>query len=211
MLSHQPHPDLVDCQQMTAQHDRNVADNSKHFYSINELKANRIHFYIFYHFSPDSLSMTTVEPYRPPQLEFHSDATSNGRRLHSSSNSIVKDIPPAVPSPHDFQREHLRRANPYHHQTPPLHSECLSRSRINGYSLRKRLPAHPRLSTPFPCRRTLPQSEGRQLHHKRCYPAQAPAAYTIAVASVFFHRFFMRISMMSEKPQRKTFSASTTT
>ena len=55
-------------------------------------------------FSPSSSdllspSMTTVERYRPPQLDLHSDAPSSPRRPHSSSNSIARSIPPAVPSP----------------------------------------------------------------------------------------------------------------
>ncbi|KAH7403793.1 cyclin-like protein [Cadophora sp. MPI-SDFR-AT-0126] len=141
--------------------------------------------------------MTTVERYRPPH-QFHSDAPSNGPTTHSSSNSIVRNIPPAVPSPPGLSRNSPPpRPNPISIRPPP---DTMAVDQLSQW-----------LFTPDELRATPSMCDGLDPAEERCRRAKGVnfiiqvgillklPQMTIGVASTFFHRFYMRRSMVEKK------------
>ncbi|KAF4630242.1 hypothetical protein G7Y89_g7898 [Cudoniella acicularis] len=144
--------------------------------------------------------MTTVERYRPPHL-FSSDApsTSNARRSHPSSTTIANtNIPPAVPSPPRLSRNSPPRK--------PLIQPNLSPkfNMAHDDSSQWLFTDAEILSTPSILHGFPPEQE-------RCLRAKGSnfilqaaillklPQLTIATASVFFQRFYMRASMDQSK------------
>ncbi|CZR61752.1 related to C-type cyclin [Phialocephala subalpina] len=143
--------------------------------------------------------MTTVERYRPPH-HFHSDATSNDhRRPHSSSNSIVRDIPPAVPSP---PRIHTRASPPRRPQIEPIPSPTYTMA--YDESSQWIFTDDEMLSTPSILDGITPEEERMRRAKGVNFITQVGIILkvpqmTLAVASTFFHRFLMRKSCVPEK------------
>ncbi len=141
--------------------------------------------------------MTTVEPYRPPH-RFLSDAPSNGRRTHSSSNSIV-NIPPAVPSPPVLS---ARNSPPRKPQKPAIFSSTIAMAveeKSQWLFTEEELLATPSIldgldPTEERCRR----AKGVNFITQVGILLKLPQL-TLAVAGVFFHRFYMRRSLIPEK------------
>jgi len=146
---------------------------------------------------PNLLPMTTVERYRPPH-KFHSDAPSNGPTTHSSSNSIVRNIPPAVPSPPRLSRNSPPPRPNTTFIVPPL--DTMAVDQLSQW-----------LFTPDQLRATPSMCDGLDPAEERCRRAKGVnfiiqvgillklPQMTIGVASTFFHRFYMRRSMVEKK------------
>ncbi|KAH7308274.1 cyclin-like protein [Rhexocercosporidium sp. MPI-PUGE-AT-0058] len=141
--------------------------------------------------------MTTVERYRPPH-HFHSDAPSNGPTTNSSSNSIVRNIPPAVPSPPRLSLDSPPpRPNTSSTRPPP---DTMAVDQLSQW-----------LFTPDELKATPSMCDGLDPAEERCRRAKGVnfiiqvgillklPQMTIGVASTFFHRFYMRRSMVEKK------------
>lgn len=146
--------------------------------------------------------MTTVEPYRPARLEIPSDVPSTVRRTHSPPNAIARTaIPPAVPSPprhSDWSSPPRRRDIPTahgHEHLITMESDTSSQwlfteAEINSTpSTLDKLPI-----VEERCRR----AKGVNFIIQAGILLKLPQL-TLATASVFFHRFFMRSSMVPER------------
>ncbi|KAH6718699.1 cyclin-like protein [Leptodontidium sp. MPI-SDFR-AT-0119] len=141
--------------------------------------------------------MTTVERYRPPH-HFLSDAPSNGPTTNSSSNSIVRNIPPAVPSPPRLSRN-----------SPPQRPNTISIPSLPATMAVDQLSQW--LFTPDELKATPSMCDGLDPAEERCRRAKGVnfiiqvgillklPQMTIGVASTFFHRFYMRRSMVEKK------------
>lgn len=142
--------------------------------------------------------MTTVAPYRPAH-HFHTDATSNDRRTHSSTNPIIKDIPPAVPSPPRFFTRTSPPRRPQIAATPSPRYKMAETESSQWIFTDDEI-----LSTPSIL-------DGLTAVDERCRRAKGVnfitqagillklPQLTLAVASVFFHRFYMRKSLVPER------------
>lgn len=142
--------------------------------------------------------MTTVEPYRPPTLDFRSDAHSNARRPHSSSNSIARDVPPAAPSP------------PRLYTTSPPRKPHTAINPSPTYNMAADEPSQ-WLFTEEEIRSSPTIMDGVDPVEERCRRAKGInfiiqagimlklPQLTLATAAVFFQRFYMRRSMVTEK------------
>ncbi|EKD13183.1 uncharacterized protein L3040_002985 [Drepanopeziza brunnea f. sp. 'multigermtubi'] len=160
--------------------------------------------------------MTTVEPYRPPQHKFPSGAPSSRARTHpaSTSNSTIsQNIPPAVPSP-----PRLSRNSPPGNLSRTATKQPFNKIRQDyregrdpmavldpeeGYS-QWLFSAEELQATPSMC-------DGLDPAEERCRRAKGVnfiiqtgillklPQMTIGVASIFFHRFYMRKSMVEKK------------
>jgi protein BUR2 len=145
--------------------------------------------------------MTTVEPYRSAQLKIPSDVPSTARRTHSPPNPITRPstIPPAVPSPpaySDWNSPPRSRDVPTAHEHPiAMESDTSSQWLFTDAEIN---------STPSTLDK-LPIAEERCRRAKGVnFIIQAGILLklpqlTLATASVFFHRFFMRSSMVPER------------
>ncbi|KUJ07543.1 cyclin-like protein [Mollisia scopiformis] len=142
--------------------------------------------------------MTTVERYRPPH-HFHSDAPSNDRRPHSSANPITKDIPPAVPSP---PRLFTRTSPPRRPQVPPIPSPISKMA--DDESSQWIFTDEEMLSTPSildgitPVEERCRRAKGVNFITQAGILLKLPQL-TLAVASTFFQRFYMRRSLVPER------------
>jgi protein BUR2 len=145
--------------------------------------------------------MTTVEPYRSTHLKVHSDVPSSVQRTYSPRNAISRTstIPPAVPSPPGqsaWSSPPRKRGIQTAHEHPvTMGSEDLSQwlfadAEINSTpSVLDKLPiAEER------CRR----AKGVNFIIQAGILLKLPQI-TLATASVFFHRFYMRSSMVPER------------
>jgi protein BUR2 len=146
--------------------------------------------------------MTTVERYRPPHPhQLHSDATSHPRLPHSSSNSVVKNIPPACPSPPRLST----RTSPPRNPQPPSEF-CRTFDMVGTESSQWLFTDAEILSSPSIL-------DGLDPAEERCRRAKGVnfilqvgmllkiPQLTLSVASVFFHRFYMRRSLnVEQKP-----------
>ena len=143
-----------------------------------------------------SLSMTTVERYRPLHI-FPSDAPSNARRSYPTSTSIAK-VPPAVPSP-----PRLSRDSPP--QKPQLRGDDTSKFKMASSGANQWLFTDEELmSTPSILSGVDPKLERQQRAKGTNFILQAAILLkipqiTIGVASTFLHRFYMRASMDNKR------------
>lgn len=141
--------------------------------------------------------MTTIERYRPPQ-HFISDAPSIGPTTNSSSNSLVSNIPPAVPSPPRLSRNSPPpRPNTTKIRVPPA---TMAVDQLSQW-----------LFAPDELKATPSMCDGLHPAEERCRRAKGVnfiiqvgillklPQMTIGVASTFFHRFYMRRSMVEKK------------
>lgn len=146
-------------------------------------------------------SMTTVERYPQTQLQIPSDVPSNVPRSHSPSNTIARNnyIPPAVPSPPRLSARSSPPRRPHiqakHEHTIGMASEASNQWLFTDAEL---------VSTPSVL-------DGLPIAEERCRRAKGVnfifqagillklPQLTLATASVFFHRFYMRASMVPEK------------
>ncbi|RDL42183.1 uncharacterized protein BP5553_02162 [Venustampulla echinocandica] len=168
------------------------------------LLVDRANFAAIYNSLPQythpSSSMTTVERYRPPHL-FTSDAPSNAGRSHPPSTTLARtNVPPAVPSP-----PRLSRDSP---PTKPLLEAVITPSpnfkMASDDSSQWIFTDAEIASAPSIVHGMTPEME-------RCLRAKGSnfilqaaillklPQLTIATASVFFHRFFMRASFEQSK------------
>lgn len=143
--------------------------------------------------------MTAVENYRTTHLDFPSDVPTNGRSAHSPAKIITKKhVPPAVPSP-----------PPYSDRSPPRNTvssqdreaQITMSSKDGGQWLftEAELASAPSVLDGLPaaeerCRR----AKGVNFIVQAGILLKLPQL-TLATASVFFHRFYMRRSMVPEK------------
>jgi protein BUR2 len=145
--------------------------------------------------------MPIVHEYRPPQPELPSDVSTNGQRTHSPSTTIVRNkyIPPAVPSP---PRQSNRNSPPCKTEAQPNRSPSFtmaSEETSQWYFTDVELASTPSVE------------HGLPIAEERCRRAKAVnfiiqagillklPQLTLATASVFLHRFYMRYSMVPEK------------
>jgi protein BUR2 len=145
--------------------------------------------------------MTTVDRYRSSKLVLPSDVPTNGRRNHSPSTTIAKKsvIPPAVPSPPEQSYQHSppRKPNIEPDYNPPL--TMTSEETSQWYFTDAELAATPSVAD------GLPILEEKTRRAKAVnFIIQAGILLklpqlTLATASVFLHRFYMRYSMVPEK------------
>lgn len=142
--------------------------------------------------------MTTVQQYRSGHLDFHSDATSKSRQPHSSASTIIQSIPPAVPSPPRMSRDSPPR-KPHTETILSPAFEMASEEPSQWYFSEAEIASTPSAID------GLPPAEERYRRAKGVnFIIQAGILLklpqlTLATASVFFHRFFMRSSMYVEK------------
>ncbi|XMA11030.1 hypothetical protein WAI453_003821 [Rhynchosporium graminicola] len=141
--------------------------------------------------------MTTVERYRPPH-QFPSDARSKFKTAISSSNSIVRHIPPAVPSPPRLSRNSPPQRPKISSIPPPSYTMAVDQ--LSQW-----------LFTPDELKSTPSICDGLDPADERCRRAKGVnfiiqvgillklPQMTIGVASTFFHRFYMRRSMVEKK------------
>lgn len=138
--------------------------------------------------------MTTVEQYRPPKI--NSDAVSRPARTNTSTTTITRKIPPAVPSP-------PRQLS----KTPPSRPG----EDDNLPPMKMAIKANQWLFTEAELASTPSILDGIEPADERCRRAKGVnfiiqagillklPQLTLATASVFFHRFYMRMSMVPEK------------
>jgi protein BUR2 len=145
--------------------------------------------------------MTTVDRYRSAQLELPSDVPTNGRQPHSLSTPIIKKkvIPPAVPSP---PRQSYRSSPPRKPESRPKDYtifKMASEETSQWYFTDAELAATPSVADGLP----IVEEKTRRAKAVN-FIIQAGILLklpqlTLATASVFFHRFYMRHSMVPEK------------
>jgi protein BUR2 len=144
--------------------------------------------------------MTTVERYRSAPFETLSNAPSNARRTHSSPTTIARtSIPPAVPSP----------PRPSERHSPP-HTTHIPKNLTPTFNMSSEEPSQ-WLFTDAELAYTPSVLDGLPITEERCRRAKGVnfitqagillklPQLTLATASVFFHRFYMRYSMIPEK------------
>ncbi|TVY12792.1 Cyclin pch1 [Lachnellula arida] len=143
--------------------------------------------------------MTTVEPYRPPRIDFPSDAPSpsNARRSHSAFSTIT-NIPPAVPSPPQLSRNSppqkpLRQAGPS--PTLKMASDDSSQWIFTEAEILSSLSIQHGIS---PKDERCLRAKGANFILQAGILLKLPQL-TIATASIFFQRFYMRASMDQSK------------
>ena len=147
--------------------------------------------------------MTTVEPHRRAQLEIPSDAPSTARQTHSPPNALAgtSAIPPAVPSPprhSDWSSPPRRRDVPTaceHEHSIVMESDTSSQWFFTNAEINSTPSALDKLPIAEErCRR----AKGVNFIIQAGILLKLPQL-TLATASVFFHRFFMRSSMVPER------------
>jgi protein BUR2 len=145
--------------------------------------------------------MTAVEPYPSAQLEIPSDVPSTVRRTHSPPNAIARNsyIPPAVPSPprHSAWSSPPRRRNVQtaHEHTITMESEVSNQWLFTDAEINSTPSALDKLPIAEErCRR----AKGVNFIIQAGILLKLPQL-TLATASVFFHRFYMRSSMVPER------------
>lgn len=142
--------------------------------------------------------MTTIERYRPAH-HFQSDATSNDRRTHSASNSITKDIPPAVPSPPRFFTRTSPPRRPQIPSTPsPRHKMAEHESSQWIFTDEEMLSTPSILDGLTPIDERCRRAKGVNFITQVGILLKLPQL-TLAVASIFFQRFCMRKSLLPER------------
>ncbi|TVY33063.1 Cyclin [Lachnellula occidentalis] len=140
--------------------------------------------------------MTTVERYRPPRIDFPTDAPSNARRSHSAFPTIT-NIPPAVPSP-----PQLRNSPP---RNPPPQAEPSSTEKMASDDSSQWIFTEAEISSSPSIAHGISPKDERCLRAKGGnFILQAGILLklpqlTIATASIFFQRFYMRASMDQSK------------
>ncbi|KAE9376619.1 cyclin-like protein [Stipitochalara longipes BDJ] len=142
--------------------------------------------------------MTTVERY-PPQFEPHSDAPSSLRQPHSSSNAIVRRIPPAVPSPPRLYTTSSPPRKPHIITEHPPTFKMASEESSQWLFTENEVLSAPSIIDGIPpqeerCRR----AKGVNFIIQAGILLKLPQL-TLATAAVFFQRFYMRKSMVPEK------------
>jgi protein BUR2 len=145
--------------------------------------------------------MTTVEPYRSAQLEIPSDVPSTLRRPHSPPSAIARSssIPPAVPSP---PRQSAWSSPPRRRDVPTVHEPSIimdSEGPSQWLFTDAEINCTPSTLDKLPiveerCRR----AKGVNFIIQAGILLKLPQL-TLATASVFFHRFYMRSSMVPER------------
>jgi len=146
------------------------------------------------------LSMTTVDTYRSTQLELPSDVPSNARRPHPSPNTITRNyIPPAVPSPPRESAQQSPPRRPVKRLSRDITIKMASEESSQWLFTDSELASTPSMLD------GLPSAEERGRRAKGVnFIIQAGILLklpqlTLATASVFFHRFYMRQSMVVER------------
>lgn len=144
--------------------------------------------------------MTTVDSYRSTQLELPSDVQTNGRRSHTTHDAVTSNnIPPAVPSP---PRQSARHSPPRKYRVLPKQEHTIIMASENSSQwlfAESELAYTPSVLDGLPvveerCRR----AKGVNFILQAGILLKLPMV-TIGTASVFFHRFYMRRSMVPEK------------
>jgi protein BUR2 len=145
--------------------------------------------------------MTTVDRYTSAQLDLLSDVPTNGRRTYSSSTTITRKnvIPPAVPSPprHSHRNSPPREPEVQPSSTTPI--IMASEENSQWYFTDAELAATPSVADGLP----IVEEKTRRAKAVN-FIIQAGIILklpqlTLATASVFLHRFYMRYSMVPEK------------
>lgn len=144
--------------------------------------------------------MTTVDRYRSAQLKLPSDVPTNGRRTYPPSTITRKNvIPPAVPSPprQSDQNSPPRKPEIQPSSTSPL--TMASEESSQWYFTDVELAATPSVADGLP----IVEEKTRRAKAVN-FIIQAGILLklpqlTLATASVFLHRFYMRYSMVPEK------------
>lgn len=140
-------------------------------------------------------SMTTVEHYRPPRLFSDAPVPSNARRSHpSSSIARTNNIPPAAPSPPPFARNSPPQKRTLHEHVPPTFNMASEASSQWLFSDKDILNSPSAAHGVPPEQERLSRAKGADfILHAGCI-LKLPQL-TIATASVFFQRFYMRASI----------------
>ncbi|CAG8974571.1 hypothetical protein HYALB_00004367 [Hymenoscyphus albidus] len=139
--------------------------------------------------------MTTVEPYRP-HLLFSSDAPSNARQSRSSSSTVTRrlNIPPAAPSPPPFARRNSPPQETNLHDHVPTFAMASSGSSQWLFTDKEILNSPSAAHGVPPEHERLCRAKGADfILHAGCI-LKLPQL-TIATASIFFQRFYMRASL----------------
>ncbi|TVY38505.1 Cyclin [Lachnellula subtilissima] len=141
--------------------------------------------------------MTSVERYRPPRIDFPSDAPSNARPSHSTFSTIT-NIPPAVPSPPQLSRNSPpREPHPRAESTPTV--KMASEDSSQWIFTEAEISSSPSIAHGIPPKdeRCL-RAKGANFILQAGILLKLPQL-TIATASIFFQRFYMRASMDQSK------------
>ncbi|KAG8421128.1 hypothetical protein J3459_004066 [Metarhizium acridum] len=150
--------------------------------------------------------MASIDRYRPPREGYQPPALPGGSRVDGPSRSPVprREIPPAAPTP----PQNSARTSPPRPQTQPQsNEESPAQSGHNGQSTvanQWSFTSEEVVSTPSiidglpPSEERLRRAKGVNFIYQAGVMLDLPQI-TLWVAGVFFHRFFMRFSMMQEK------------
>lgn len=146
--------------------------------------------------------MTSVEKHRSAQPNSLSDVPTNGHRIQTSQDDhpiISRRIPPAVPSPPRRPAQH----------PPPRKSQAIRQ--VEHTDIMASEDSSNWLFTPAELAHSPSILDGLPVAEERCRRAKGVnfilqagillklPMVTIGTASVFFHRFYMRRSMVTER------------
>jgi protein BUR2 len=146
--------------------------------------------------------MTTIDQYPSAKVDISSDVTTNGQRAQSSSSTIIKRktfIPPAVPSPPRYSERISPPRKPATNFPSSAAIKMASEENIQWYFTDAELSATPSVADGLP----IVEEKTRRAKAVN-FIIQAGILLklpqlTLATASVFLHRFYMRYSMVPEK------------
>ncbi|KAI3331945.1 cyclin-like protein [Xylariaceae sp. AK1471] len=149
--------------------------------------------------------MASIDRYRPPPREgYQPPITINSRPESASSKSPSRrrDVPPPVPSPPTLSsrtsppRPHSRRSAPS--PSPPTPKTPLTMANQWFFTQEEILSSPSILDGLPPAEERLRRAKGVNFIYQAGILLELPQI-TLYVAGVFFHRFYMRRSMVEEK------------
>lgn len=152
--------------------------------------------------------MANIDRYRPPREGYQPPVVAAGRPARPSRSPVkTRDVPPAVPSPPAYStRTSPPRANNARRDAPASQSSPRSGAETPLAAIRNQWFFTPDevMSTPTildgisPAEERLRRAKGVNFIYQAGVMLDLPQI-TLWVAGVFFHRFFMRYSMVEER------------
>ncbi len=152
--------------------------------------------------------MANIDRYRPPREGYQPPTIPASRPARPSTKSPLKqrEIPPAVPSPPTYSSRTSPPPSRSRRDAPASQSSPRSGAQTPFTSTRSQwfFDADETLSTPSvldglsPVEERLRRAKGVNFIYQAGVMLDLPQI-TLWVAGVFFHRFFMRYSMVEEK------------
>ncbi|QSZ28955.1 hypothetical protein DSL72_003462 [Monilinia vaccinii-corymbosi] len=144
--------------------------------------------------------MTTAGPYPIAEFDYPDDQSNNTRPSSPCASTITeKYIPPAVPSPPRLSNHHLAPEQPFRQKKHILIPEMSAKAADQWLFTEAELKATPSILDGLtPEEERIRRAKGVSFMSSIGNMLHIPMT-TVSVASLYFHRFYMRRSMASDK------------